>query len=124
MGQVTVQINGRGYPISCEDGQEDHLSRLASYLNVRVEDLAKRVGQIGDAHLMVIASLMVADELSDAYDQIESLQQQDQSGGANDGTEAANAAAAAAADQEARIASVLSAIADRVEHIASRLESA
>ncbi len=71
MAQVSVTINGRKYQIACDDGQEAHLSRLANYVDQRVSELIAAVGQVGDARLLVMASLLVADELSDAYSQLE-----------------------------------------------------
>ncbi len=70
MGQVAITINGRVYDIACDDGQEAHLTRLGLYLDQRVNELVESVGQIGDARLMVMASLLVADELADAYDEL------------------------------------------------------
>jgi len=70
MAQVTVSINSRTYQISCDDGQESHLKNLGGYINDRVEELVASVGQIGDARLLVMASLLVADELSDAYSEL------------------------------------------------------
>lgn len=66
MAQVAVTINGRNYRIACEDGQEEHLIRLSGYLNGKVEELVRAVGQIGDTRLLVMAGLLIADELSDA----------------------------------------------------------
>ena len=64
--RVTVTINGRHYQIACDDGQEGHLMRLAEYVDKRVAQLVAAVGQAGDAQLLVMASLLVADELMDA----------------------------------------------------------
>ena len=65
MAQVSITINGRGYQIACDDGQEEHLRRLAAYVDRRVAELVAAMGQIGDQRLLVMASLLVADELSD-----------------------------------------------------------
>lgn len=73
MAQVTVRINGRAYQVACEDGQEAHLDKLAAYIDQRVADLVKDVGQVGDARLLVMTSLLIADELADAYDELEEL---------------------------------------------------
>ena len=70
MPQVTVQINGRGYQIACDDGQEAHLVRLGNYIDNRIQELVAAVGQIGDVRLLVMVSLLLADELSDAYAQL------------------------------------------------------
>ena len=64
MGEVTVTVNSRPYRMACEDGQEGHLKKLGQGLARRVEELAKQVGQVGDAQLLVMAALITADELA------------------------------------------------------------
>lgn len=73
MGQVAVTINGRSYEIACDDGQEDHLVRLASYIDKKVAELVTSVGQIGDTRLLVMSALLLADELSEAYSELTNL---------------------------------------------------
>src|SRR5258708_23589910 len=68
MGQVSVTINGRQYRMACDDGQEDHLTRLAEDLDQRIEQLRTDFGEIGDMRLTVMAALIVADELSEQGD--------------------------------------------------------
>lgn len=63
MAEVTVSVNGRAYKMVCDDGQEPHLLSLADYINSRIEDLKKDVGQVGDARLLLMISIMIADEL-------------------------------------------------------------
>ena len=65
MGQVSVTINNRQYRMACEDGQEDHLARLAHDLDARIARLRADFGEIGDMRLTVIAALVVADELTE-----------------------------------------------------------
>ena len=77
MAQVAVTINGRSYDIACDDGQEAHLARLGKYIDNRVEDLSKAVGQIGDARLLVMVSLLIADELSEVYTEVDTLRSDD-----------------------------------------------
>lgn len=110
MAQVTVTINERKYTVACDDGQEAHLTRLGGYIDKRVTELVAAVGQIGDAKLLVMVSLLVADELSDAYAEMETMK----SGGKG---------AAAAAETEQRVGNSLENIAERIENIAARLEA-
>src|SRR5262245_26798544 len=105
MAQVDVTINGRSYRVACEDGQEQRLTELAQYVDEKVADLARQVGQIGDTRLLVMASLLVADELSDARDALVELQGQ-QNGATVD-----------------KLASGLDSLAQRIERIAARLEA-
>ena len=65
MSQVSVTINGHPYKIACDDGQEPRIRRLAQYVDARVGDFVKRVGQVGEARLLLLAALVIADELSD-----------------------------------------------------------
>jgi cell division protein ZapA len=65
MPQVTVTIHGRQYRMACEDGQEEHVTRLAADLDARIAKLREKFGEIGDTRLTVMAALTVADELSD-----------------------------------------------------------
>ncbi|MFH1803840.1 MAG: cell division protein ZapA [Pseudomonadota bacterium] len=66
MAQISVRINGRSYDVACDDGQESRLLQLADYVNDRVAEIAGAVGQIGEQRLLVMASLLIADELADA----------------------------------------------------------
>ncbi|MFO7482906.1 cell division protein ZapA [Oceanibaculum nanhaiense] len=112
MASVEVSINGRFYRIACEDGQEQRLIRLAGSVDEKVSSLVEQVGQVGDTRLLVMASLLIADELDDAKHGNGHA-----NGGANGGSvpdPAQNQAAIAA----------LSALAERIEHIADSLESA
>lgn len=74
MAQVDITINGRNYSIACDDGQEDHLLRLGEYVDKKVVELVSEVGQVGDTRLLVMASLLVADDLSEAFDDIAALE--------------------------------------------------
>lgn len=65
MAHVSVTINGRSFRMACDDGQEDHLLRLAAEVNGKVDQLNGAFGEIGDTRLTVMAAIMVADELAD-----------------------------------------------------------
>lgn len=79
MANVTINIHDRPYQVVCEDGQEEHVRKLAAYIDQRVRELASKsgvpgpAGQITEARLLVMASLLIADELGEAYDEIEGL---------------------------------------------------
>lgn len=70
MPQVSVSINGRQYRMACEDGQEQHLASLAQDFDQRIAELRRNLGEIGDMRLMVVAALMLADELSESRRQL------------------------------------------------------
>jgi cell division protein ZapA len=110
MGQVTVTVNGRPYDIACDDGQEEHVHGLANYLDERVAGLAGSIGQVGDARLLVMASLLVIDELVEAVREIEAMKQR---------TEAETEAQVMARESEG-----IEALSTRLEELAARLERA
>ena len=108
MAVVDVMVNGRPYPVACDDGQEDHLIDLAHNIDKRVAELARTMGQGADARLILMASLLVADELSEAVDSADTLRQtlEERKEGSD-------------SDAEATFAT----LASRIENIAVRLEN-
>ncbi len=111
MAQVTVTINGRDYQVACDDGQEAHLVRLGSYVDNRIGELTAAVGQVGDARLLVMVSLLLADELSDVYSEL-------------DVARAADAGASAMLRADETLGANIEDLAQRIEDIAERLEQA
>ena len=77
MAQVNLKINGRDYLVACEDGEEQHLTFLAEYVDHQVENLVKSVGQVGEARLLLMASLMMADELAETSQELDALKDGD-----------------------------------------------
>jgi cell division protein ZapA len=73
MGQVSVTLNGRNYRLECSEGEEAHLIELAGLLGTHVEEMRLKFGQVGDDRLMLMASLVVADQLWELRREIESL---------------------------------------------------
>jgi cell division protein ZapA len=112
LAQVEIKINGREYRIACEDGQELHLSGLSKYLDGKVGELVEEVGQIGDTNLMVMAALLVTDELSDLREELEDARNQ----GARDSQSAVD-------KTEEKLAGQIDALATRIEKIADALVS-
>ncbi len=107
MPQVSVNINQRSYRIACEVVQEPHLTKLADFVDKRVGDLVAAVGQIGDTRLMVMTSLLIADEIADLEAELAALRE--------------SQAAPAAADADA---AEIEALAGRIEAVAAGLEDA
>lgn len=66
MATVSVEINGRSYPVGCADGQEARVRALAEQFDAYVGQVAADVGQVGDIRLFLMAALLLADELHEA----------------------------------------------------------
>lgn len=75
MAEVDIEVNGREYRVTCDDGQEERLRQLAAYFNRYVTQLADNLGQIGDARLMLLSALTVCDELYVMKERVIELQQ-------------------------------------------------
>ena len=65
MGQVNVDIGGRNYALSCRDGDEHHLKELAGGIADKAQGLTQSLGPMSEPRLLLMAALMVADELHD-----------------------------------------------------------
>ena len=76
MAQVDVSVNGQSYRIACEDGQEDRLVDLATMVDEKVLELVNQIGQVGSNRLLVMAALIIADELVDLKNEVGPLQEQ------------------------------------------------
>jgi cell division protein ZapA len=66
MGQVTITLNGRTYRLRCGDGEEARVIALAEHVEGKLAGLVAEFGQVGDERLLVMAAIMVTDELFDA----------------------------------------------------------
>ena len=110
MGQVSVTLNGRTYRLECSEGEEAHLIELAEYLGSHVDTMRQKFGQVGDDRLILMASLVVADELWELRRELEEMKNT-LAAARRDKTAADETARTAQADLAARV----SAAADRLE---------
>jgi len=107
MAQVTITINGRNYPVACNAGEEGRIGELARYVDDKVKGFAKEFGAVGEARLLLLTALILADELAEARE-------------AQNGHPAAGNGAAPAAES---LAGGIDDLALRIEAIAARLET-
>jgi cell division protein ZapA len=93
MAEVTLSLNGRSYRIACADGQEPHIERLGAYIEDKLQILVQQVGQRGDALLLAMANLMIADELSEARARLDGPVEAPAAAGSDEAAAAIEAAA-------------------------------
>ncbi|MBV8777545.1 MAG: cell division protein ZapA [Alphaproteobacteria bacterium] len=115
MGQVVVTVNGRAFPLSCNDGEEPRIRRLAQYVDGKIGEFVNLHGQVGEARLLLLAALLIADELSDANDQVQAERTRQRI--------AADAAPAASATPDPAVVAGILGLARRIESIAARFET-
>lgn len=113
MAHVTVKINGYAYTVGCEDGQEQHLQAMAAQVEKRVDSIKALGGNSGEARLLVLAALLMADEIHDLRAALDAARRAPKPA-------PAEAAPVAAADPE--LGRALNRLAVRAEEIAAELE--
>jgi cell division protein ZapA len=97
MAQVTLSVGGRRYELACRDGEEEHLRTLAAAVDRKAQDAGQVVGSTNEARQLLLAALLLADELNDAR-------------------------AGVADPADAALARTISLLAERIEILAERLE--
>ena len=63
MSQISLTVHGRSYQVTCDDGQESHLLKLAEHIDGKMRELEGSVGQLGEQRLLFMTCLLIADEL-------------------------------------------------------------
>ena len=109
---VTIRLNGNPYQIGCGAGEEAHVSKLGEEVESIMQSLIASVGQIGEARLLAMVALILADRAAGNADD-------PPLNGAADGA-TSGAASASVADHDAA-AEVLEMAAERIAALASRL---
>ena len=71
MANVNIKFNGKDFLLSCQDGQEEHLSELAEHLNKRFIELKTSLGNIGENKLLIISSISIMDEYFETQKKID-----------------------------------------------------
>ena len=114
MAEVNISMNGRVYEISCDDGQEGRVGDLASYIDQRMQKIARSGAAYNDAHLMVLTSLVLADELFEA---------REQSGEPVKNRKTAETEPVADAEEEKNLVKMLDKLTKRIDGIAARVQA-
>jgi cell division protein ZapA len=112
MAQVTLRINGYAYTLGCQDGEEAHLHAMAAEVDQRIESVKASAGPSGEARMLVIAALLMADDIYE-------LRQKLAAGGQDPAQDSAGGSAPAV---ESRLGRRLGKLAKRAEDIAAGLE--
>ena len=72
MANINIKFNNKDYLLSCEDGQEENLKKLADYLDSKYSELKKDLGNIGESKLMLITAIKMVDEYFDLNKKVNS----------------------------------------------------
>jgi len=120
MPLVNVMINGKAYTLGCDEGEEGHLKDMAAIVDAKAREAQSMIGlQAGDAKMMLMAALLLADEHHDMATKLASG-----SRAANDSSAQKDALVARAEQAERAAADALESASKKLEDIAARLAHA
>lgn len=76
MPEVTIHIGGRGFEVSCRDGEEPFLHAAAKLLDDEAQVLTDQIGRMPESRMLLMAGLMLADKAAASDDRIKALEAQ------------------------------------------------
>ncbi|MDK3018490.1 cell division protein ZapA [Pseudodonghicola flavimaris] len=74
MPEVTIHIGGRGFDVSCQEGEESYLHSAAKMLDDEARVLSDQIGRIPEARMLLMAGLMLADKTAAVEDRIKEVE--------------------------------------------------
>ena len=101
MSNVTLRIGGRTFTVASDDGEEAHVAQLGRTIDEKLATMGDMAGQ-SESRMLLFAALLLADELHELR--------------------AGVGPAASAGSAPEGFSQRLSAMADRLENLAARLE--
>ena len=70
MANVNIKFNNKNYLLSCDDGQEENLKKLANHLDLKYKDLKQNLGNIGENKILLITAIQMVDDYFDLFQKI------------------------------------------------------
>ncbi len=74
MPEVDIQIGGRTFEVSCQEGEESYLQSAAGMLNEEAQVLSDQIGRMPEGRMLLMAGLMLADRTAASEDRIKELE--------------------------------------------------
>lgn len=74
MPEVTIHIGGRGFDVSCRDGEEPFLHAAAKMLDDEAQVLSDQIGRMPEARMLLMAGLLLADKTAATEDKVKALE--------------------------------------------------
>ena len=62
MANINIKFNNKEYLLSCDDGQEESLKKLTSFLDKKYNELKDELGGIGENKLLLITAIKITDD--------------------------------------------------------------
>ena len=70
MANVNIKFNNKDYLLSCDDGQEENLKKLANHLDSKYNELKNNLGNIGENKLLLITAIQMVDDYFDLFKKV------------------------------------------------------
>ena len=74
MPEVTINIGGRSFEGSCQEGEESYLHSAAKMLDDEAQILSDQIGRMPEARMLLMAGLMLADKTASFEDKIRDME--------------------------------------------------
>jgi cell division protein ZapA len=62
MANINIKFSNKDYLLSCDDGQEESLKKLTSFLDKKYNELKDQLGSIGENKLLLITAIKIVDD--------------------------------------------------------------
>lgn len=135
MAEVNISIHGKTYKIGCDPGEEPRVAQLGQYIDQQVSNLARTGGMASESHLLVLAGILMADELFETKDMLAHAQRQYEAVSQKleqlteklevlESQNIVHSEVASESVDDSEIADVIVNLAGRIEAIADRLQKA
>ena len=70
MPEVEIEIGGRNFQVSCQDGEEHFLLSAAKMLDIEASELIAQLGRIPEERMLLMSGLMLADKTAALEDKL------------------------------------------------------
>ena len=72
MANINIKFNNKDYLLSCDDGQEESLKKLTSFLDKKHNELKDQLGDIGENKLLLITTIKIIDDYFNLKQKVDS----------------------------------------------------
>ncbi len=111
MAHINLMINGRNFGMECDDGQEQRVRDLGRYVDIKVKNVSSAGAASNENHLLVLTSLMLADEIFELRENLSALGEHVETKEDFD-------------THEQMVAEAIDTLAEKIDTIAKRIQSA
>ena len=70
MANINIRFNNKDYLLSCDDGQEENLKKLANHLDSKYNELKRDLGNIGENKILLITAIKMVDDYFDLFKKV------------------------------------------------------